>query len=285
MNKKILISCLIIILFLLYSSKSAYAYNDYFKVISSSDNEYTYKIKTINNNDLEYSQYCYVGQKLNDYIILNIPESTSLKAGTVKWENPDYIIVDGEQVVNVIFTNALTGEDTIFKVYINGAPLLTVNNLYLQDGTVYDVNIIGKTSHYKYEWYSEDDNIVTVDSYGYVKAIKNGKTNVRCRIMSGEENIKDLICKVNVVSYDEYPDISLTQSEMTLSIGEEYNININNKKIGCKYNWFSSDNDIIRLDSTNGMINAVGQGSAIVTCAITFPDNTAITLRCDVTVK
>jgi beta-glucanase (GH16 family) len=49
----------------------------------------------------------------------------------------------------------------------------------------------------------------------------------------------------------------------------EYNININGKRPGLTYQWTSSDNNVVEVNSKNGIIKAINYGQAIISCLIT----------------
>lgn len=59
---------------------------------------------------------------------------------------------------------------------------------------------------------------------------------------------------------------------------------LENKIAKSKYRWVSSDRSIIKVNSANGKVTAVGAGEVYVTCTITTPDNQVIVLRCDINV-
>jgi glycerophosphoryl diester phosphodiesterase len=77
---------------------------------------------------------------------------------------------------------------------------------------------------------------------------------------------------------------SLTVDNLTLSIGESYNININNKIRGSKYYWYSNDTDIVTVNSKNGIVNAISGGITDVYCDITLPSKDIIKLHCPIKV-
>lgn len=77
---------------------------------------------------------------------------------------------------------------------------------------------------------------------------------------------------------------SLTVDNLALSIGESYNININNKIRGSKYYWYSSDTDIVTVNSKNGIVKAISGGITDVYCDITLPSKDIIKLHCSIKV-
>ncbi|MBE6061854.1 MAG: hypothetical protein E7215_17080 [Clostridium sulfidigenes] len=84
------------------------------------------------------------------------------------------------------------------------------------------------------------------------------------------------------------PDVptvpSLTASIVSLETRTFYDINLNDKVSGCKYKWTSSNPDIAKVNVKNGLVTAVSEGTATITCVITYPDETKQTLISEVTV-
>ena len=72
--------------------------------------------------------------------------------------------------------------------------------------------------------------------------------------MAGGGNVKKIIVLlVAILLFNTYTvfakeNPSLTVDNLTLSIGESYNININNKIRGSKYYWYSNDTDIVTVN-------------------------------------
>mgnify|MGYP001003474720 CR=1 FL=1 len=77
---------------------------------------------------------------------------------------------------------------------------------------------------------------------------------------------------------------SLTATTVQLGAKTSYDINLNDKVSGCSYLWSSSDTDVVTVNSKNGLLKAVSEGTATITCKITYPDETKQTLKSLVTV-
>lgn len=109
-------------------------------------------------------------------------------------------------------------------------------------------------------------------------------------IMVGGGNVKKIIVLlVAILLFNTYTvfakeNPSLTVDNLTLSIGESYNININNKIRGSKYYWYSNDTDVATVNSKNGIVNAVSGGITNVYCDITLPSKDIIKLHCPIKV-
>ena len=77
---------------------------------------------------------------------------------------------------------------------------------------------------------------------------------------------------------------SLTATTVQLGAKTSYDINLNDKVPGCAYAWKSSDTKVVTVNNKNGLLKAVSEGTATVTCEITYPDDTIQNLQSEVTV-
>ena len=93
------------------------------------------------------------------------------------------------------------------------------------------------------------------------------KVNVRPRDVEDIEEI------------DEPTTPSLTAIRVTLDTLTSYDINLINKVSGSKYKWTSSNPSVAKVNVKNGLVTAVSEGEAIITCEITLPDGTVETLK------
>lgn len=98
------------------------------------------------------------------------------------------------------------------------------------------------------------------------------KVNVRPRDVEDIEEI------------DEPTTPSLTATRVMLNAYMSYDINLNNKITGSKYKWVSSNPEIAKVNEKNGLVTAISEGEAVITCEITLPDGTMQTLKSIVTV-
>ncbi len=78
--------------------------------------------------------------------------------------------------------------------------------------------------------------------------------------------------------------LSLTANTIQMVKTATYDININGKRPGLTYHWTTSNNNIVKVNSKNGKINAVKDGEAIISCLITGLDGEKITLTCKIIV-
>ena len=95
---------------------------------------------------------------------------------------------------------------------------------------------------------------------------------------------KIIVLLVAILLFNTYENPSLTANNLTLSIRESYNININNKVSGSKYYWYSSDTDVATVNPKNGIVNAVSSGATTIYCEITLPSGDVEKLFCQVEV-
>lgn len=282
---------------------------DCIKVSSILDNTYRLEMYTKNKLDDNFNT-AYVGQPLSDLTIIaslrkKVNNEYGIIIGTWRWENPDYIIVDGKQNVRLLY-DTVDGETIILDIDIvsfDGAikekeienviniedvyyeenddiPLLTVNSLILPPNTTYDINVENKAENSTYEWTSSNTNVATINSKsGYVKAIKKGKTKITCKVTNGNET-QTLTTDI-VVGIDENSPV-LTDTDLDLSIGDTYDLDIENKIAKSKYKFTTSDKSVVKVNSKSGFMRIVGEGTAIVQCTITTPSKKVIILQCEI---
>lgn len=163
------------------------------------------------------------------------------------------------------------------------APSLTAEIVKLENRTTYDINLNDKITGSKYKWTSSNTKVAKVNpKNGLVTAVAEGNAIVTCEITLPNGSVQ-ILESIVTVGYDENAPM-LTDSVLDLEIGDKYDINVENKIAKSKYRWVSSDRSIVRVNSANGKITAVGKGKAYVTCTITTPENQVIVLRCDINI-
>ena len=162
-------------------------------------------------------------------------------------------------------------------------PSLTATTVTLSTLTEYDINLDNKVSGSTYLWSSSDTDIVEVNpKNGLIKAKKEGRAIITCEITL-PDGAKQTLSSVVNVGYDENAP-TLTETVLDLEVGDKFDINLENKIAKSKYRWVSSDRSVVKVNSSNGIVTAVGPGRAYVTCTITTPDMQVIVLRCDISV-
>jgi hypothetical protein len=81
--------------------------------------------------------------------------------------------------------------------------------------------------------------------------------------------------KLPEITPDEPTTPSLTATTVQLTKLTAYDINLNNKISGTTYKWTSSNEKVAKVNPKNGFVSAVSEGTATITCAMTFPDGSA----------
>ncbi len=161
---------------------------------------------------------------------------------------------------------------------------LTANTVQMEKATSYDINIMGKRPGLTYHWTTSDNTVVTVNSKnGIINAVNAGEALINCFITGINGENLQLTCKVTVGAEPSGPRLKRTQ--INLMRGEQFDINIAGKIPKSKYKWSSSNKAVIGVNVFNGLVMAIGDGVARVTCTITAPEQHIIILTATVNVK
>ena len=137
---------------------------------------------------------------------------------------------------------------------------------------------------YTVRWKSSDENVVTVDDEGYLKAGKNaGDATITAEFDFGDETFVDY-CTVHVRIPVE--GLTLNKRKVTLSVGETFRLNAETDPKDAtitSVKWYSEDEDeaVVKLEA-NGLITAVGSGTATI---YALSDDGYYKSSCEVTVK
>jgi uncharacterized protein YjdB len=316
-NKTIIILTLLSLL-IMPSRINAQEYKCW-EVVSISDNQYdiTMSIDSIDRDNPE--NICYSGTQLNYYIISLSVKKDGKGYGTFpKWVNPEYVIKDGEQYVDFVFNivnkYGVSDGDVTCKVYIYGVknpdtiedstdstpkssanndseninttPSLTATSISLQSGVPYDINLmdIDSEEELNYEWTSSNGNIVSVDKdTGKVKGIKTGTATITCKIKHLDNVLYTLNSNITVNSSKANLPI-LTDSDVTLGVGDDYNIDIENGIAKSITRFISSDKETVSVNAKTGEIKALKAGKAMIICTVK-KGKTVYVIKCNITVK
>lgn len=193
--------------------------------------------------------------------------------------DPSYETLTGTIKLNVRAREAEASE----VIELPTTPSLTATTVSLNTLTAYDVNLDNKVSGSTYAWTSSDPDTVEVNAKsGYLKAKKEGKATITCEITLPDQS-KQFLSSIVTVGYDENAPL-LTETNLDLETGDVFDINLENKVAKSKYRWVSSDKSVVKVNSANGKVTAIGEGAAFVTCTITTPEKQIIVLRCDINV-
>lgn len=112
-----------------------------------------------------------------------------------------------------------------------------------------------------YSCLTENESVASVTQNGVITAQNPGNTVIKC--ITGNTTLK---CKVTVKKGQKPTEVILTSNVLSMVKGEQINIGarIIPEKQDAYINYVSSDESIITVDK-NGNVNAVDQGSAVVT--------------------
>ena len=132
------------------------------------------------------------------------------------------------------------------------------------------------------EWASFDNNIASVNANGLVTAVAAGTTRISAR--SKEYPDKQGFCEVTVTQDYSLKGISLTPTELTLTVGQSQTLTVlytpehaANKNVS----WTSSNDDVATV-SVEGKVVALSEGTATITAT---SEEGGFTASCSVTVS
>ena len=140
-------------------------------------------------------------------------------------------------------------------------------------------------------WISEDPGVATVDENGTVTAVDRGRTIVSA--MAGGV-ISECIVRVNADAPHtgtdpetgaSVGDLSLSHKDVTISsaTGETFTLSVRNLPADAAVS-YSSDNASAATVDSNGVVKAIGKGTANITVSVTVGSDTQ-TMKCIVRVR
>ncbi|QHQ61396.1 hypothetical protein Ana3638_11940 [Anaerocolumna sedimenticola] len=283
-----------------------------FTIESISNSDYELSFGILNNLPGADDYDACTGKELNRYIFRGgkAYKDGVIVYGQYEWENPDYVIKDGEQTVTMLFKSdsgeIVKAELVLYGVkwenpYADGPsepttdpatveeqptitkPSLTASSIALDKSSTYDININDKVSG-TYAWTSSNPKVAKVNSKnGFVTAVSDGTAKITCKITASDGQVYTLVSTVTVGVDDNLP--ILTDDVIDLNAGNQYDLGVENQIAGSKYRYRSSNRSIATVNVANGIITAKGVGKANVYCTITTPDKQVIVLKCEVNVN
>ena len=311
MKFKIILFALIILTFSQFSYQVKAEELESFDVVSSDYANYDVDIFHVFSKGTTDSQP-FTGYKLSDYLITGfIKDGTQPIFGKCEWSNPGYVIKTGAQevTINFISDNTKIHPDFSFKVYLYGVdriiqnadgpseptkdeqvsnieqlitPSLTAASIIMNKGNTYDINVNDKVDG-AYVWSSSNPKIAKVNAKnGIVTAVANGKAKITCKITGNDGQAYSLTSTITVGIDDNFP--VLNDDTLDLSIGDKYDLDVENQIAKSKYQYKSSDRAVATVNASNGIVTAKGVGTANIYCTITTPEKQIIILKCAVTV-
>lgn len=294
-----LLICMTILLSLLFNNTEIVKANDIksFTVIDSSDESYIFDLK-VGNATTDMGDDAYVGQKLSNFIIMSRPIlPNEFTYGTINWEEPDYVIVYGEQTVKIVYNDITNSKTVIFDVYIFGIYDNTdyiVNNYDFSekifDATIgCDINDVvpkmifynknGKVVSGSFSYNNWNNMIEGIQEVEWVFTPDDPKYNN----VSGKIKINVKPKKNNIV-LENSSSPSLTATKIILTDKTTtFDINLNDKIEGSSYKWTSSNKKVAKVNS-KGVVTPITRGKTTITCEITLPDYTKQVLTSEVIV-
>ena len=142
---------------------------------------------------------------------------------------------------------------------------LDKHEITIKAGETYQLNasIFSSYGDSPLQWQSNNNDIITVDNNGLIKANKAGKAEISAILKTFVDAID--ICKVTVIQPVEGIKLNNTRLDMNIGAMEQLIATVlpedaSNKTI----KWFSSNTNICTV-SNSGIVVAVGQGTSVVT--------------------
>ena len=111
-------------------------------------------------------------------------------------------------------------------------------------------------------WETSDGNTLTVDQHGTVTAVKSGSAVIKVRNEDG--SISDTVV---IIVATEVTGITLNKTEGTLAKGKEEQLTATVKPDNATFKdvkWSSNNRGVVKVDA-NGLVTAVGGGTAVIT--------------------
>lgn len=153
------------------------------------------------------------------------------------------------------------GTKTYRITCVAGTARISETNLNLDIGRTYTLKCIKSSSYGTPIWTSSDENVVTVNENGKVKAIGPGVATITL-----DPIVADLcFCEVRVNKIDPTA-IEMVSDRLTLKEGDKGSLSYKFVPSGATADvyWKSSDESIAKV-SSNGQITALGEGTAKIT--------------------
>lgn len=190
----------------------------------------------------------------------------------------DVFVSDNSQQANELETKLISGGVNVSVPLTSISLSQTSLDLAKGESSKLDViyNPANTTDDKTVEWSSGDDKVATVSKDGTVQAVGKGTTTITAKV--GE---KTATCNVTVSV--PLQSISLNKDKLTLAKGENSQLTVSalpeDTTDTNPYNW-TSDNQSVATVDQNGLVKAVGQGTATIT--VSRGDKTA---SCEIVVS
>ena len=235
-------------------------------------------LKSISFKDGVTSKTMSKGEEFTLEVVYNPTDTDADK--TIKWSSTDTSVatVENGKVTAIgggeteIKATTVNGLEAICKVKVE-VPLTSIaikTETSIQFGQTEKLEVtynpVDTTADKTIAWKSNDESIVKVSTNGTIEGVGVGETTITATASNGQE----VTCKVTVLPV-ELNSISITEQNIILNKGE-------NKTLTVTYNpenttedktvTWSSDNEDAVTVSKDGVITAVGAGSATITAQV-----------------
>lgn len=282
---KFLVLCMMVLL-IPHNNAFVQAQTSY-DIINISDQNYEIILKATNKNG---STIICVGTPLKDINVTSVSKyKNEYVSGNIQWVNPEYKIIIGDQTVNATFYCNKTQETVNLNIYIYGIPDpyynmekdKTEKKELLNGGKnvkeVLPIGVIGCSIESILDptdmiFYDKNNNIILGDLvYTNFDNSKNGLQEVTWTFTPNNDIYETKVGYIEVKLEEdiEIESTSLTATTLLLSTTDStFDINLDNKVKDSTYLWKSSNTKVARV-ATNGLVSAVNEGEATVSCTIT----------------
>ena len=204
--------------------------------------------------------------------------ATNTQTLTVLWSSSDpaVAVVDTQgNVTGVADGEALITASTIDGKYNASCPVkvsssvsgvtLDKNTLELEVGSSYALNatvLPEGIPNNGVTWYSSVETVATVTNSGVVTAVANGTTSIGVKTVDGEYTA---FCTVTVVTSVRSIELSSTVLELNKGVSGKLTYTITPITASDKSVAWSSSDEGVAMVSGQGMVTAVGAGTAVIT--------------------
>lgn len=145
----------------------------------------------------------------------------------------------------------------------------------------------------KTEWISSNQNVATVDERGLITCAKkgSGSTNITIRVTYTDWDGKtQTVSDTRTVTVRDSSSMDATNltpkspTTLTLSVGQEMQLEVNVVPATAYVTWISEDRSVATVDLASGMVKAVATGKTTVTATAQKADGTPLTAEFKITV-
>lgn len=258
------------------------------EIVSISEDNYYADIK-IENPVYDVNNEVYVGQTLSQFnLICTVRHNDEFIDGVAKWEYNKFVIKKGKQLINIYFEEQSNKNKIRISICVEGIEKEAKHeqkNVYYVDHNDYVYErYIGTSLEnivpiYKF-WSDNTKNIEGNMEYFNYEDLNIGYHEIVWRFKPNDSTYKTVegiykvkiiskpIKQISKVSEEITESTSLTATALMLTPDTSFDINIDNKESGSSYSWKSSNTKVAKV-SKSGIVSAVSDGEAKISCAIT----------------